>query len=374
MRYLDERDNPDEVIAYFMTDADGPCRFGQYSVFLENHIRRNRLDRVTLFSLTCENGYAGMSTVFTRRAWLAFSISDGLDDLYAALLTLAEDREEARAAFARSKEAILRSLAADPHTGVLAVLQREMAQLGRLRKKHPLRDAAKVTLAGEIFVRRDDFSRQFLVEKLARQGIVARTSPLAEWLHYCDYCVTHGLATRSTLGERLKVRLKSLVMRRDESGVQNCLSLSGFMARGSSLINPELSCEAILTVSSALAELGDETHGVISIGPFGCMPCRIAESILTYRLVEEKDRFSRHSAPFWARNKRELSLPFLAIESDGTSFPQVVEARLESFVLAVHRLRDELAGLRPAGSAHWVAAREHGKISDTLMGGKPASW
>jgi hypothetical protein len=146
------------------------------------------------------------------------------------------------------------------------------------------------------------------------------------------------------------------------------------MNRGASLINPELSCEAILTVSSALAEAGDETHGVISIGPFGCMPCRIAESILTYRLVEEKDRFSRHNGPFWARSKRELPLPFLAIESDGTTFPQLVEARLESFVLAVHRLKAELAGLRHTGPAHWIAAHDHGKISGTLMRGKPASW
>ena len=98
----------------------------------------------------------------------------------------------------------------------------------------------------------------------------------------------------------------------------------------------------ILTVSSVLTEVGDDTHGVISIGPFGCMPCRIAESVLNHRLLDEKENFSRHNGTFWEEHKRELPLPFLAIESDGNAFPQVVEARLESLVLSAQRLKSEL--------------------------------
>jgi len=44
-----------------------------------------------------------------------------------------------------------------------------------------------------------------------------------------------------------------------------------------------------------------------------------------------------------AGNRVDLPLPFLAIESDGNPFPQLVDARLESFVLAAHRLKGELA-------------------------------
>ena len=199
----------------------------------------------------------------------------------------------------------------------------------------------------------DGFSRQFLVEKLAQKGIVTRTAPLTEWLHYSDYSVINSLSTQSTLQTRLTTRLKSFIMRKDEAEIQKSLALSGFyephlvdipflMDKGSSLVSPELSGEAILTVSTALAEVGDETHGVISIGPFGCMPCRIAESILTCRLEDEKPHFSRHHARFWEKHKDELPLPFLAIESDGNAFPQVVEARIESLVLSARRLQGEL--------------------------------
>jgi len=44
------------------------------------------------------------------------------------------------------------------------------------------------------------------------------------------------------------------------------------------------------------------------------------------------------------------SLPFLAIESDGGVFPQVVQARLETFFLQVERLHgtmERMAGQKP---------------------------
>jgi predicted CoA-substrate-specific enzyme activase len=359
LKYLRERQNDDEVLVFFMPETDGPCRFGQYNVFFDNYIRRNRLRNVAQLTLSCENAYAGMSTAFTRRAWLALTIADGLDDLYAGILTVARDREQALAAFEKGKARILESIARESRSRLLRVLEEEMRALGRFERTESIRDVVRVNLTGEVYVRRDGFSRQYLVEQLADKGVLARTAPLTEWLYYTDYCVSHSLSSRASLGAKLSVMVKNLFMRRDEADIQERLALSGFyepyrvdmdylMDKGANLISPELSGEAILTVSSTLSEVGDETHGVISIGPFGCMPCRIAESILAYRLTEEKDRFSRHNAGFWAKNKTELPLPFLAIESDGNAFPQVVEARLESLVLSAQRLKGaRQGGTRP---------------------------
>lgn len=202
-------------------------------------------------------------------------------------------------------------------------------------------------------MRRDDFSRQYLVERLADSGILVRTAPVTEWLHYTDYCVAKGLNGPVTMRKRLALQLKKMVMRKDEGTIARHLASSGFhdghvidvhhlISRGASLLNPRLTGEAILTMSSALTDMGDEAHGVISIGPFGCMPCRIAESILAYRLTDEKENFSKRNGKFWAANKDKLPLPFLAIESDGNPFPQLVETRLESLVLSANRLKERL--------------------------------
>lgn len=353
LRYLEERKREDEIVVYFMPGAEGPCRFGQYNVFVNNHIKKNRLDNVALLSLSCENGYGGMSTAFTRRVWRAFSISDGLDEVYAGVLTVASDREKTLAVYEKAKSRIIESIANDSFKLTLKVLDEEMAELGKCAKKYPVGDAVMVNLTGEIYVRRDGFSRQYIVEQLADKGVLARTAPLTEWMYYTDYTVLKGIAHDSSLGVRVGIRLKSFFMRKDENDIRKRLLLSGFyhpcvvdvedlMDRGASMIDPALSGETILTVSSVLTEVGDDTHGVISIGPFGCMPCRIAESVLNHRLIDEKENFSRHDGAFWAENKKELPLPFLAIETDGNAFPQVVEARLESLVLSAQRLKAEL--------------------------------
>ncbi|HOP41526.1 MAG TPA: hypothetical protein PLI53_10840, partial [Geobacteraceae bacterium] len=168
-----------------------------------------------------------------------------------------------------------------------------------------------------------------------------------------DYCIGSGLNGPVSLKRKLAVSLKKAVMRKDERIIFRHLAASGFhdghpvdmnhlMSKGAALLNPALTGEAILTISSAITEIGDENHGVISIGPFGCMPCRIAESILTYRLTEEKAYFSRSRGKFWARHKDSLHLPFLAIESDGTPFSQLVKTRLESLILSADRLKEDM--------------------------------
>jgi predicted nucleotide-binding protein (sugar kinase/HSP70/actin superfamily) len=88
------------------------------------------------------------------------------------------------------------------------------------------------------------------------------------------------------------------------------------------LINPELTGEAVLTIGAALTEVLRHYCGAIAIGPFGCMPNRLSEAILSREMGTE--------------------LPFLAIESDGNLFPQVITAKLEVFLLQASRLHKQM--------------------------------
>lgn len=353
VNYLSQFKRQGEVIVYFMPQADGPCRFGQYNVFMNNYIRKNRVEDVVLLSPSSRDGYGGFPPELSRRAWLALCIGDGLEEVRAGILALAEDPEGAMEAFVKVRDRIVASLASDRYAQILETIKKEMAGLAAVPRKCALDQATRIALVGEIFVRQDGFSRHYLVERLAAMGIVVKTAPITEWIHYIDYCVAKGLVGEASLGKRLALQAKKMIMRRDERRIGRLLVTSGFtdghrigiehlVCRGSSLLNPRLAGEAILTVSSALTEIGDWAHGVISIGPFGCMPSRIAEAILTYRLVAEKENFSLKRRKFWATHKGRLPLPFLAIESDGNPFPQLVEIQLENLVLAANRLKDSL--------------------------------
>jgi predicted CoA-substrate-specific enzyme activase len=359
VKYMNENVNRDEIVVYFMPETDGPCRFGQYNVFLKNLIRKDRVRNVAIMSLSAEDSYAGISSRLSRRAWLALTISDGLDDIYSAILALSSDATAAMENFEKARVRIIESIARDDYSTLIGVVREEMRNLSSLDKKKTVSEATRISLIGEIYVRRDAFSRQNIVEKLAKHEIVVKTAPITEWLYYTDYCLANGISAEYSLKAKFNVLFKSIFMRKDERIIKECMSLSGFyekheidmkhlMDRGAGVISPQLSGEAILTISSALTEVGDDTHGVISIGPFGCMPCRIAESIVGYRLVEEKENFSRDNGKFWSSRSKDLPLPFLAIESDGNPFPQLVETRLESLLLSANRLKEELMEIETA--------------------------
>jgi hypothetical protein len=109
------------------------------------------------------------------------------------------------------------------------------------------------------------------------------------------------------------------------------------------LINPRLVGEAILTVGASLMEVLEEYCGVIAIGPFGCMPNRIAEAILSREMNREgKKALKGNSEKALRLLERFDHLPFLAVESDGSPFPQIITAKLETFLLQARRVHEAM--------------------------------
>jgi len=103
-------------------------------------------------------------------------------------------------------------------------------------------------------------------------------------------------------------------------------------------------------VGAALAEVPDPYCGAIAIGPFGCMPNRVSEAILTREMNRGEEVPAIHSQKGLGSAAEELlnrPLPFLAIESDGNPFPQIIQAKLEVFLMQaarIHGLRQEKNG------------------------------
>ena len=124
------------------------------------------------------------------------------------------------------------------------------------------------------------------------------------------------------------------------------MEVEPLIAAGRRFISPHLAGEAILTVGAALHEILHPSCGVISIGPFGCMPTRLAESILNEKFTTGEKRAllrAENSTHFPRLLERERKFPFLALETDGNIFPQIIEARLEAFALQARRIHEQLS-------------------------------
>lgn len=355
--YLDKRDDDRELLVYFMPTSSGPCRFGQYNVLIKNLIRKLQVEDVTQISLTCENSYAGLGAGFSIRAFQAVIISDVLEEIYSAILTIARDKDRAMSVYNEVCEKIISSLEKDSWKKLKERLREAARSLKEIELMQPLEQTPRIALVGEIYVRRDGFSRQYLVERLARKGIMVKTAPIAEWLYYCDYMIKNNLsedtAKKGFIGRYIEQFFKNSY----EKSIKEIFSLSGLyeahlvdvermINNVTDLISPRLTVETILTVGAAVTEVVEEVAGVISIGPFGCMPSRIAEAVINTKMNERKIEIARDKELVAKVMRHCPSLPFIAVETDGNSFPQVIEARLEIFCLQVKRMHGRIQEMK----------------------------
>jgi hypothetical protein len=205
-----------------------------------------------------------------------------------------------------------------------------------------------VLLAGEIFVRKDEFSSQRVIEALARRQIVVQRAPMLEWIRYVDYWVRKIERRKLALGERIEMNLRMLTMGRIERKVKRILAASGLyqhelvdiagvMNVGQHFVHQSFGGETILVVGRFFKDILKHFHGMISIGPFACLPTRIIEAILTPESRVQGNR-RLEGLPDGERLKAVTSLPFLSIECDGNPFPQIIEAQIEAFCLQVERV------------------------------------
>ena len=355
LNYVFHRKKPDEVVVYFMPTGSGPCRFGQYYIFMEDLIKRLQLPDVAVFSLTSENSYVGLGVDFQRKGWWAIVVSDLMEDIRAMLLANAMDVEAALETFQGEWRKILKTLEADNFSRLEARLDHAAEAFSRIRTRRSLPEVPLVLLTGEIFVRRDALSRQFITERLAANGIATLCSPIAEWILYSDYLRDNGLVHYDlSKMDKLEFMLKKKFMAQYEKRIKAILNRSGLIHaaplsiesiihHAANYLSPDLTGEAILTVGSSIAEIAAAVCGVIAIGPFGCMPNRLSESILADAMKRE-DVLSSCAAdkPLLRAIADVDDLPFIAIESDGSPFPQLIDAKLEAFCLRAERLHRKM--------------------------------
>jgi predicted CoA-substrate-specific enzyme activase len=352
LQYARKHQTDGQVLVYFMATGSGPCRFGQYAVFMEDLVKKLALPDVALFSISSDNGYAGFDSHFHQRCWWAVVVSDVIEDIRSMLLANATDPPAAAAQLVHQWQNVLNVLENGDFDALASVLRAVAAVLRKIPLKRPVDQVPVIALVGEIFVRRDAISRQYITEKLAAMGFATICAPVAEWIHYADHLVDQGLGNIQAANwrQRLSHKFKSHYMRRTEARIKTILAQSGLvhsppvdikkiLAHAAPYVQIHHTGEAILTVGSALAEVITPACGVIAIGPFGCMPNRMSEAILS----EIMTAAAKSIASPGNRRLKQIAadvdaLPFLAIESDGSPFPQVINARIEAFCLQAERL------------------------------------
>jgi predicted CoA-substrate-specific enzyme activase len=354
LKYLAQRPRTqeNEKLMMFIPKSAGHCRLGQYHIFISQYIKENGLKDVALLDLSMDNNFAGVGPVTLLRAWRGIVIADIMEDIECSLRALAVDPEKAVAVLREEADKICAVLAGKAKKGLYRLLAGTARRLAAVPLRQPLDKTARVAVTGEFFVRRDHFSNLNIAHRLAEKGFAVSIASLAEVMYYVNFKIKNAIVKpEHTLLSRLALFISHITQRRTEKKVKRILSASGLynmelldvedMIRYSGhLIPHELDGEPGLISGLTMRDSLTRYAGIVNVGPFGCMQCRFSDAVTIPQAdVAGKKRVFRNLGvelrlDGFADCER---IPYLSIESDGNPYPQLLEARFESFCLAAAR-------------------------------------
>ncbi len=351
--WLENHRRDEKYVAFFNVQGAGNCRLGQYPVFMRHVIRSKKLENVAQVTLMNEDGFAGFGSDFSKIAIQAIIVSDVLDDVRSAIMANAVDPDKGLEIFYEEYEKVKANFVKDKGSlySSLETLSKNIK--AKVAARIPIHHSKYVALVGEIYVRRDGFSHKWLNKHFAKKGFVVKDAYISEWVFYVDYLLKINLLEPDkSIKKKFERFVREYFMRGAEKKVKKILEKSGYYQYMKTEIAPlldhskhilplEYKGEPGLTLGVALHETLDKYCGVINIGPFGCMPTRFSEAITAPEMtVAKKLEIMQTHNPSYRMSEifnGNMNIPFLTIETDGNVYPQVIEARIETFTLQAER-------------------------------------
>ncbi|MBD3345363.1 MAG: activase [Chitinivibrionales bacterium] len=376
LRYLEKKRNPDMVTLLFMATGGGPCRLGQYWRGLDELIGKNRIRNVAVLAMTDENGYGGLGSRNLLRAWKAIIVADVFSEIRSTLRVTAKDWKTASKELEKCWRELMLYFEGKFSVRLSTLLDNVARRLARIPLKRDPSTVPVVSLIGEIFVRREEFSRKNVVDFLEERGFMVKVAPVSEFMCYANFVVDNGLGEKEfTFNDQLKMKLTIYAQEWWERHIKTFLAKSRLyrfemvdvkttIDGVRHIVNENFRGETILTIGLAMREILNHSCGIVSIGPFGCMPSRMAEAVLKKEMtMKGKSRMAT-----WANQRNRKfdtldSLPFLAIETDGNPFPQLIEANLDAFVLQAMRVHEKIAEGQEGKRQHVQSDRYRGGMN-----------
>ena len=349
IEYLNNRPE-EEITLFFMPHGAGPCRQGQYHIYQNNLIKKLKIKNAAVMTSDDEKSYNEFGNRFLIIAWIAIIASECMEDIKRTITVIAENKQESMKIFNEEFKKIIDSIEQGKPTKIIKQIRNTSNELKKIELTIPLEKAKIISLVGEVYVRREEFSRLNLIETLEKKGFIVLPTPASEYMYYCNHLAkTSSRRINVDTKHRIKTHITNAIQENIEKIIKKQFQKSGLihynlvdvkktLAHSKHLISEDLLGEAILTVGVSLREIINQTCGVISIGPFGCMPSRVAESILS----KEMNKQGKEEASKEKVNININNLPFLAIETDGNAFPQIIQSKLEIFMLQADRLHEQI--------------------------------
>jgi predicted CoA-substrate-specific enzyme activase len=354
MDYIENKWDGKGYLAFFIVQGAGNCRLGYYPTFIKNVIKDKLIRNVTTIELMHEEGFAGLGPQFASRGIETLIASDVLDDVRSAILANSVNPGEGAEIFEEEFEKFLIRVEKEYQRFYKSLGEYSTALKARIPSVRHISQSKYIALLGEMYVRRDGFSHKWLNKHFAKKGFIVKDAYISEWIYYVDYLIKSGLyEPEKSVKNRWERLVRSTYMKISEYRIKKILVKSGYYQYSKTRVKPlvehgkhivplDFKGEPLLILGTGINDTLEKYAGIISVGPFGCMQTRFAEAVtLPEMKVENKLQIKKAIDPDYKLPQvfsKKMSIPFLPIETDGNVYPQVIEARIESFALQAERV------------------------------------
>jgi len=292
--------DPDST-AFLLPTAGGPCRFGQYQALFKKLLKEKGFDNAMIVSPTSSNGYEGFgfsTRTLMRTSWLAVLCSDILRKIHLKTRPYELEKGSANEIFQKSLDELSQILSISDlkHKIRLKWLRNALMVIrDRYRNLPAVYERSKplIGIVGEIYCRLNEFSNEYLVNKIEEFGGEVWMTDVAEWVWYTtDEQIQRLIRTGKRFSkEMLAAKIKVAILKHDEEylykpfrddflGYEEPYDVRQVLNYSHPYLPQQGALgEMVLNVGKAIFLYYKGADGVIDISPFTCMNGVVCETV-----------------------------------------------------------------------------------------------
>ena len=334
--------------AFFQGNAEGPCRFGMYSMLQRRILDKLGHKDVDIVTLGSKSEHGGLGTMFALVSWDAISCHDQLFKLMQRSRPYEIDKGASEALFEKylrkvidlipehkrkvesnKLAAILNTRHLDEYRELLRRATEDFSSIPMRREVRPL-----VGVVGEFYVRLHDGANQDILRKLESEGAETWLAPMTEFFSYSNFIgkVLSGDRLRDAglskdeLIEYFGRSLNAKLIDKEEHALFSAtlpfmdgyddIGSEDVIREGAKYLNYNFGGEAICSMGKSEDFAKRGLDGIVSVIPFNCMPGNTVTALSQ------------------SLRRRHGNLPFLNLDYDGF-IDASREAKVVSFMWQV---------------------------------------
>lgn len=321
--------------SFFMPSSNGPCRFGQYSRYLQLVMKRMGLTELDVVSIDQTGGmYQALDSIspakgedsLSRRFWRSLVAVDLLQKALWQTRPRESTAGAADAAYSAALADLTFTIENNGDLGQMMKMARDRFEIATDRAIPP-GAKPKVGLVGEIYVRHNLFANEDIIRRLEDLGAEVIAPPFSEWIFYTGYVNAMRAGRRGDWRKQLYAKTIGWFQSRDLKKL--AAPWRGFFHLGAidppvkkvvhlgeNFLHRSFQGEAILSLGKGMEFFHHRASGLINIMPFTCMPGMVVGGL--------------------TQNFRDAcsGMPSLNLSFDGQSQTNT-QARLEAFMYQV---------------------------------------